>query len=90
MNPIARAKMSDSALKAAEQKANEKMKNDWIAKDGLLVFTGHGDNLATEKKYGDFEMYVDWKITEKGDAGIYLRGSPQVQIWDTSGSWRAG
>jgi len=84
MNPIARAKMSDSALKAAEQKANEKMKNDWIAKDGLLVFTGHGDNLATEKKYADFEMYVDWKITEKGDAGIYLRGSPQVQIWDTS------
>ena len=84
MNPIARAKMSDSALKAAEQKANEKMKNDWIAKDGLLVFTGHGDNLATEKKYGDFEMYVDWKITEKGDAGIFLRGSPQVQIWDTS------
>ena len=84
MNPIARAKMSDSALKAAEQKANAKMINDWIAKDGLLVFTGHGDNLATEKKYGDFEMYVDWKITEKGDAGIYLRGSPQVQIWDTS------
>ncbi len=83
-NPIARAKMSDSALKAAEQIANEKMKNDWIAKEGLLVFTGHGENLATEKKYGDFEMYVDWKITEKGDAGIYLRGSPQVQIWDTS------
>jgi hypothetical protein len=84
MNPIARSKMSDSALKAAEQKANEKMKNDWVVKNGLLVFTGHGDNLATEKKYGDFEMYVDWKITEKGDAGIYLRGSPQVQIWDTS------
>ncbi|MDB5321556.1 MAG: hypothetical protein JWN40_3187, partial [Phycisphaerales bacterium] len=32
---------------------------------------------------GDFEMYVDWKITAKGDSGIYLRGSPQVQIWDT-------
>ena len=84
MNPIARAKMSDSALKAAEQKANENIKNDWIVKDGILVFTGHGDNLVTEKKYGDFEMYVDWKITESGDAGIYLRGSPQVQIWDTS------
>ncbi len=83
-NPIARSKMTDSALKAAEQVANEKMKNDWVAKDGLLVFTGHGENLATEKKYSDFEMYVDWKITEKGDAGIYLRGSPQVQIWDTS------
>ena len=83
-NPIARSKMSDSALKAAEIIANEKTKGDWIAKDGLLVFTGHGDNLATEKKYGDFEMYVDWKITAQGDAGIYLRGTPQVQIWDTS------
>lgn len=83
-NPIARSKMSDSALQAAQQKANESIKKDWIVKDGLLIFTGHGDNLATEKKYGDIEMYVDWKITEKGDAGIYLRGSPQVQIWDTS------
>lgn len=83
-NPIARSKMTDSALQAAQQVVNGKMKNDWVVKDGLLVFTGHGDNLCTEKKYGDIEMFVDWKITEKGDAGIYLRGSPQVQIWDTS------
>jgi len=27
-------------------------------------------------------MFVDWKIKAKGDSGIYLRGSPQVQIWD--------
>ena len=83
-NPIARAKMTDSALLEAEKIANEKTKGDWIAKDGLLIFTGHGENLATKKKYGAIEMYVDWKITEKGDAGIYLRGTPQVQIWDTS------
>lgn len=83
-NPITRAKMTPAELTAAQQSANEKMKGDWVVKDGLLVFTGHGENLATEKKYRDIEMYVDWKITEKGDAGIYLRGSPQVQIWDTS------
>ncbi len=83
-NPIIRSKMNASALDSAEKIANEKTKGDWIVKDGLLIFTGHGDNLATAKKYGDMEMYVDWKITEKGDAGIYLRGTPQVQIWDTS------
>lgn len=83
-NPIARGKMSASELTTAQQKANESIKKDWIIKDGLLVFTGHGDNLCTEKQYDDMEMYVDWKITEKGDAGIYLRGTPQVQIWDTS------
>ncbi|MFT3936911.1 MAG: DUF1080 domain-containing protein [Chitinophagaceae bacterium] len=83
-NPIARSKMTAAQLEEAQKAANEKTKGNWIVKDGLLVFTGHGDNLATDKQYADFEMYVDWKITEKGDAGIYLRGSPQVQIWDTS------
>ena len=27
-------------------------------------------------------MVVDWKILPNGDSGVYLRGSPQVQIWD--------
>ncbi len=83
-NPIARGKMSEAELATAQQKVNESIQKDWVIKDGLLVFTGHGDNLCTEKQYGDMEMYVDWKITEKGDAGIYLRGTPQIQIWDTS------
>ncbi len=83
-NPVSRSKMSEQELLLAEAAANTKAQQDWVVKDGLLIFTGHGDNLCTVKKYGDFELYVDWKITEKGDAGIYLRGSPQVQIWDTS------
>lgn len=83
-NPISRSKMTPEQLATAQAKANESARHDWVVKDGLLIFTGHGDNLATVKKYRNFEMWVDWKITEKGDAGIYLRGSPQVQIWDTS------
>jgi hypothetical protein len=34
-------------------------------------------------------MSVDWKILEEGDSGIYLRGSPQVQIWDPA-QWPEG
>ncbi|MEZ4905013.1 MAG: DUF1080 domain-containing protein [Spirosomataceae bacterium] len=83
-NPIARAKMHPDTLAVKQAKADDLMRKGWIAKDRELIFTGHGDNLCTVKKYGDFEMYVDWKIESKGDAGIYLRGSPQVQIWDTS------
>lgn len=58
------------------------MRQHWSAKDGVLVFDGAGDNLCTVQDYGNFEMYVDWKIEPGGDSGIYLRGSPQVQIWD--------
>lgn len=82
-NPIERNKMSAADLNAAEKIANEQLPKDWQVKNGLLAFQGHGDNIVTEKKYGNFEFFVDWKISKKGDAGIYLRGSPQVQIWDS-------
>ena len=85
-NPIARSKMSATELQAAQVIADKKMREDWIVQDGLLNFTGneHGENLATIKQYGDMEMFIDWRIQPKGDAGIYLRGTPQVQIWDIS------
>lgn len=83
-DPVKRAAMSPKSLADAQKKADAKMKEGWTVKDGVLLFTGKGDNLATTKQYEDFEMLVDWKITPDGDAGIYLRGTPQVQIWDTS------
>ena len=56
---------------------------EWKVEDGLIHYTGKaGKNLASAKNYKDFEMWVDWKITKGGDSGIYLRGKPQVQIWD--------
>lgn len=54
----------------------------WRVEDGLLVSDGQEPYLATPREYGDFELWVDWKIGSKGDSGIYLRGTPQVQIWD--------
>jgi hypothetical protein len=83
-NPIARAKMDAKTLAEEQAKADEIMRKGWYVKDGILNFGGEGENICTVKKYGDFEMFVDWKITKDGDAGIYLRGTPQVQIWDTA------
>src|SRR5690606_37256579 len=87
-NPIERAKMNEKNLKDRQQKADREMRDSWIVQDGELIFSGKGNNIATLKQYGDFEMYVDWKIYDEGhkdgDAGIYLRGTPQVQIWDMS------
>jgi Domain of Unknown Function (DUF1080) len=83
-DPPARAKMSEAELKAAQVKADEDMRKHWRVENGEIVFDGHGQNLCTSKDYGDFELLVDWKIPAKGDSGIYLRGSPQVQIWETN------
>lgn len=81
-SPKSRAQMTAEQLAEAQKKADEVMRQHWKVEGGTLVFDGKGQSLCTAKDYGDFEMYVDWKILPKGDSGIYLRGSPQVQIWE--------
>jgi 3-keto-disaccharide hydrolase len=91
-DPNRRAKMLPDALAQAQKAADQRMRAHWTAKDGVLEFDGQGDNLCTAKSYGDFELYVDWKITPAADSGIYLRGTPQVQIWDPTNeaAWQHG
>lgn len=83
-NPLLRLKMSSKELATRQKKADAEKNINWSVKDGMIVFNGEGSNLCTVKEYGDFEMFIDWKISKDGDSGIYLRGTPQVQIWDTS------
>ncbi len=79
-----RAKLDADQLAAEQKKADEKILPHWtVSKEGVLEYDGKGNNLQTAKDYGNFELFVDWKIDPKGDSGIYLRGNPQVQIWDS-------
>jgi len=84
--PHKRAELTPEKAAELQKKADEVMKAHWTVTDkGELFFDGKkgGFSLATAKQYGDFEFHVSWKIKEHGDSGIYLRGLPQVQIWDT-------
>jgi len=58
------------------------MRKHWRVENGELVNDGSGRYATTEKDYGDFELLVEYKTVPKADSGIYLRGVPQVQIWD--------
>jgi hypothetical protein len=82
-DPPGRAKMTPEQLAKAQEEADKMMREHWKVEDGALVFDGKGQNLCTAKDYGDFEMHLGWKILKGGDSGVYLRGTPQVQIWDT-------
>ena len=77
----------------AQKIADEQMREHWHIRDNALFFDGFqgGYSLATAKDYKDFEMYVDWRLVSvTGDSGLYLRGSPQVQIWDAHNQWHIG
>jgi type 1 glutamine amidotransferase len=88
-DPRSRAAMTAEERAAAQGAADEGMGAHWRVQDGVLTFDGKGESICTVRDYGDFELEVEWKIESQGDSGVYLRGSPQVQIWDPA-QWPEG
>ncbi|MBP5285268.1 MAG: DUF1080 domain-containing protein [Kiritimatiellae bacterium] len=94
-NPVVRQAASPEKRAEMQAKADELARQHWHVReaDGVLFFDGKpgGYSLATAKDYEDFELWADWRILYKcGDSGLYLRGSPQVQIWDAHNQWHIG
>ncbi len=86
-----RAKKSPEELAKLQAERDKTASEHWSVSEGAIVMDSKGGvSLSTEKDYGNFELYLDWKIEKNGDSGIYLRGQPQVQIWDSENSPGAG
>jgi hypothetical protein len=85
--------MSDEERAKFRQQSMEDVRKHWTVENGELVNDGEGAYLTTEKDYGDIEFLIEYKTVAKADSGIYLRGNPQVQIWDFTkegGKWNIG
>jgi len=72
------------AFKNKHDKSLEDIQRHWRVENSELVNDGKGLYLTTDKFYGDFELLVDYRTVPLADSGIYLRGCPQVQIWDST------
>lgn len=82
--PKQQAEMSTSKRRVAQQNADSMMRQHWRLSGGVLSYDGHleGPNLRTAQEFRNFELSLEWKIAMGGDSGVYLRGLPQIQIWD--------
>ncbi|MGN0851964.1 MAG: DUF1080 domain-containing protein [Kiritimatiellia bacterium] len=92
-NPKVRQAATPEKRAAMQKLADKGMVAHWFVRDGALFFDGFrgGYSLATARDYGDFELWVDWRtLSIQGDSGLYLRGTPQVQIWDAHNQWGIG
>jgi hypothetical protein len=92
-NPRPWTALAPEELKQKQESTRADIRKHWSVEKGVLVNDGHGKYLTTDRDYGDFELLVDYKTVAKADSGIYLRGIPQVQIWDTTkagGKWKLG
>ena len=89
MSPEEQAEYKQKSIEGGLLDGKGKDKGDhlnahWKVEDGELVNDGKGLYLTTDQYYGDFELLVDYKMLPLGDSGVYLRGVPQVQIWDST------
>jgi hypothetical protein len=66
------------------KKEEEDFRKHWTVQNGELVNDGNGPYATDYKNYGDIELLLEYKTVPQADSGIYLRGTPQVQIWDTT------
>ena len=81
-NPHSVAKLTGEKKDAMLAKMREEFPQHWSVKDGEILNPGTGAYATTDKDYGDFELLLEYNMAPKGDSGVYLRGAPQVQIWD--------
>jgi hypothetical protein len=92
-DPRKLAAMPEAQRKTLIDKWTADAKKHWTVENGELVNDGKGAYLTTDKEYSDIELLIDYKTVPKADSGIYLRATPQVQIWDYTkegGKWDLG
>ena len=81
-NPHQTVKLSGEEKRTAIDKQQEAFKQHWSVENGELVNDGQGPYATTDEQFGDIELRLEYKTVPAADSGIYLRGTPQVQIWD--------
>ncbi len=86
-NPHASAKLEGEKKEANLKQQREDFPKYWSVEKGELVNNGTGPYATTVEEFGDIELMIEYKTVPKADSGVYLRGTPQVQIWDVNQSY---
>ena len=82
LNPHSVVKLEGEKRDVALAKMREEFAQHWRVENGELVNAGTGPYASTTEEFGDVELLIEYKTVAHADSGIYLRGTPQVQIWD--------
>ncbi|MEQ9454720.1 MAG: DUF1080 domain-containing protein [Phycisphaeraceae bacterium] len=57
----------------------------WTIVDGTLTRTGPGGDIATDQRFANFELRLEWKVAPGGNSGIFYRASDESRpVWHTA------
>lgn len=60
--------------------------NQWVAQDGILRSPHSGANIATDEKFEDFKLHIEFRYPAHSNSGVYLRGRYELQVEDEGGT----
>jgi hypothetical protein len=92
-NPRGWMALSSEAFQAKRAASLSDIRAHWRVENGELVNDGNGLYLTSDAHFRDYELLIDYRTVAGADSGIYLKGCPQVQIWDYTkegGKWDIG
>lgn len=58
----------------------------WLVEDGILRNVGNADELVSNRRFWNFRLQAEYRVSEGGNSGIGLRGRYEVQIHDDFGT----
>ncbi len=57
----------------------EETPSGWQAQDGALVRVASAGDIVTDAQFGDFELALEWKISEGGNSGVFYRATEEAE-----------
>ncbi|MGK2864207.1 MAG: 3-keto-disaccharide hydrolase [Chitinophagaceae bacterium] len=59
---------------------------NWSVKNGAMIADGSTGDIVTVREYEDFELTLEYKISEGGNSGVFFHvqeGKEFMQVWHT-------
>jgi hypothetical protein len=75
----------------------DQVNDGWAIENGCLARVGWGGDIITREQFADFELKLEWRISDSGNSGIFIRGDEsgdsihhtafEMQVLGNAGHW---
>ena len=88
-----------SSLEQWRSYKEDLLDDGWAIENGCLARVGSGGDIISREQFENFELKLEWRISDSGNSGIFIRGDEsgdsihhtaiEMQVLDNAGHWDA-
>jgi hypothetical protein len=65
---------------------NTSQPSGWKVEDGVMTNQPRANNLVSKQSFWNYKLEAEYKLSDKGNSGLYQRGRYEMQVLDDAGS----